>query len=88
MISMLCEAICSVKGTLFCLGNNESKYTYAVTAGGRRRQGRIVKSKSVSEYYMVPRWSNAQSSDCPRTEVDAKYMGMMREGLKGVQNND
>ena len=55
MISLLCEAICSVKGTVSCLGNDESKYTCAVTEGGKRRQRRIVRSKSESEYYMVPR---------------------------------
>ena len=55
MISLLCEAICSVKGTVFCLENDESKYTCAVTEGGGRRQRRIVRSKSDSEDYRVSR---------------------------------
>jgi hypothetical protein len=39
MISLLCEAICSVKGTMFCLGNDE-KVNIRVPLRKRVEKGR------------------------------------------------
>jgi hypothetical protein len=51
MISLLCEAICSVKGTVFCLGNDEKQINECRHGRGGRRQRRIVRSKSKSKLH-------------------------------------
>jgi hypothetical protein len=52
MISLLCEAICSVKGTMFCL----MKVEYVCRYGRAWKNGiDELRSKSESKYYMVPR---------------------------------